>query len=235
MVCNIKSILLYSVSLLMLSSCIPAAVIGGAGLVGYSMVQERTVGDAIDDIAIETEINALYLAHENKDMLLHVDIDSVEGRVLLTGSVPTRQAKVEAYKLAWRPDAVKEVINELAVNSKSEFSATQVASDTWISTQIESQLLFAEDVSSINYSVETINGVVYLMGVAKNKEELKKVAEITSTVSGVKKVVSYVRIKGKEYPKSRPKNKTKRVEVGNSDSKKPRYLEQSTAGSREDY
>lgn len=185
--------------LLTLSSCVPAAIVGG-GVVGYTMVQERTVGDAIDDVSIETEINALLLDSKDKGLFQNVDVDSVEGAVLLTGTVPTRQAKLDVYKMAWRPSAVKKVINEINVKAKSEFSASKYASDAWISAQIESKILFARDISSVNYSIETIDGVVYLMGVAQNKDELQKVAEIASTVSGVNRVVSYVRIKGKKYP-----------------------------------
>lgn len=232
---NFKLISLSFVSLALASSCVPVAIVGGAGLVGYSMVQERTVGDAIDDIAIETEINALLLSEKDKDAFMHVDIDSVEGRVLLTGTVPTRQAKIELYKLAWRPDAVKEVINELSVTD-DEFSAQKYASDAWVSAQIESQLLFAKDVASVNYSVETINGVVYLMGVAKNKEELKKVADITSTVSGVERVVSYVRIKGKKYPKI--EKEVTKVTAGRSENSyniQPRYLEKEAESGEDNY
>jgi len=197
-----------------LSSCVPAAIFGGAAAVGYTIAQERSVGDAIDDIAIETEVNALLLAQEDKNLFLNVDIDSVEGRVLLTGSVPTRRAKVDAYKTAWRPDSVKEVINEITVDKdNSQYSAKKIASDTWISAQIESKLLFARNVSSINYSIETIDGNVYLMGVAKDKEELKNVAEIASTVSGVKKVVSHVRIKDKEYPSTTPNPTSNKKDV----------------------
>jgi len=52
------------------------------------------------------------------------------------------------------------------------------ASDAWISTQIESKLLFTKDIKSVNYSVETIDGVVYLMGIAQDREELDAVTQI---------------------------------------------------------
>jgi osmotically-inducible protein OsmY len=192
------NVALLAVPLIFLQSCLPAAVVGGAGMVGYGMAQERSIGGAIDDAAIEGEVNALFLSSDNKSLFVDVDVDSVEGRVLLTGTVPDRSARLEAYKLAWRPESVKEVINEIRLEKDKKFSATRLASDSWITAQIESKLLFTDGVASINYSIETIDSVVYIMGIAKTKEELKTVTDIASKVRGVEKVVSHARIKNKK-------------------------------------
>ena len=47
----------------------------------------------------------------------------------------------------------------------------------------------------MNFNIETYNGVVYLMGIARSAEELKRAAEEASVVGGVKQVVSYVRVR----------------------------------------
>jgi osmotically-inducible protein OsmY len=192
-----KPLLISSALLVLLSqtSCVPVAVIGGAGALGYTAAQDRTIGETVDDASIEAQINAQLVASERRKDYTHISEDSVNGRVLLTGSVPSREAKVNAYNIAWQAKGVKEVINELKVDSNAKFSARQYASDVWISTQIESRLLFTKDIRSVNYSVETIDGVVYLMGVAQSKQELDTVTQIASEVSGVQKVVSYVKIK----------------------------------------
>ena len=54
----------------------------------------------------------------------------------------------------------------------------------------------APEVSSINYSIDTVQGTVYLMGFAQNREELNRVIEISRTVKGVNGVVSYVKFVG---------------------------------------
>ena len=195
-----KSLLLISLCFIC-SACIPAGIVGSVGTLGFSSAQERSVGAAIDDASIEAKINALYLSSEDKDLFMNVDIDSVEGRVLLTGTVPSRQARIRAYKYAWKPEGVKEVINEVEVNRNKKFSVADTASDVWITTKVESKLLFAKNISSINYSVETIDGVVYLMGVAKNRDELKRAAEIAADVKGVRRVVSHVRLKDSPFRK----------------------------------
>lgn len=194
-----KQLVIIFFLLLTQTSCVPAAIVGGAGAIGYTAAQDRSVGETIDDAAIETKINAKFLAQQNRKDFINITEDSVQGRVLLAGSVPMRETKIQAYNLVWQVSGVKEVINEIKVSNNQGFSAKEYASDTWISTQIESRLLFTKDVKSVNYSVETIDGVVYLMGIAQNMTELNTVAQIASEVSGVQKVKSYVKIKGVPY------------------------------------
>ncbi len=174
------------------------AIVGGASLLGYGAAQERGIGAGLGDAAIETELKALFLASKYKELFTNVGADSVEGRVLLTGNVPTREARVQAENLTWSLGGVKEVLNQIKVVNNFQFKAKDAAKDSWISTQIESRLVFSKKVASINYSIETIDGIVYLMGVAKDKEELETVAKVASQVPGVKKVVSYVRVKGEQ-------------------------------------
>ena len=49
---------------------------------------------------------------------------------------------------------------------------------------------------SLNYSIDTVQGVVYLMGVAMNQQELDKVTQIARTIPNVKQVVNYVKMVG---------------------------------------
>jgi hypothetical protein len=48
----------------------------------------------------------------------------------------------------------------------------------------------------VNYSIDTVQAVVYLMGVAQNQAELDKVMSYARTVPYVKQVVSYVKLAG---------------------------------------
>src|SRR5690606_17590191 len=116
------------------------------------------------------------------------------GRVLLTGKVNTPDTKVTAVRLAWQPNGVREVIDEIVVTDKD--SIGDLTNDTWITTQVKSKLLFNKDVRSINYSVETVNAVVYLIGIARSQAELETATAIASTVKGVKRVISHVRLEG---------------------------------------
>jgi len=65
----------------------------------------------------------------------------------------------------------------------------------WISTQIRARLIATKGVRSINFSILTVNQVVYVMGIAQDQLELDKVTYIASTTSYVQRVVSYARLK----------------------------------------
>ena len=87
------NIILTLVSLLILNACVPVAIIGGAGALGYTAVQERSIGSAVDDVSIETQVSALMISNKNKGKFSDAHVDSVEGRVLLPGSVESREDK----------------------------------------------------------------------------------------------------------------------------------------------
>ena len=67
--------------------------------------------------------------------------------------------------------------------------------DTWIAAQLKSKLLFDKQVSSINYSIDTVRGKVFLIGLAQSRQELDRVINHARSIDYVKKVVSYVKIK----------------------------------------
>ena len=70
----------------------------------------------------------------------------------------------------------------------------QYTRDTMITSQIKSKIFVNREIKFVNYTVITINDVVYLFGIARSQEELEKVANIASNVYGVQKVVSNVKI-----------------------------------------
>lgn len=181
------------VSLAMLTSgCITLATTA-ASETAVLVAQERSVGNAIDDAGILAQIKHTYLQNDTNDLFVNVLVKVVEGRVLLTGNVDKPDTQVEAVRLAWTVTGVREVINEIQVNDQK--SVTNYARDVWISTQIRSRLLFTKNIRSINYSVITVNQVVYLMGIAQDQTELDLATTIASTTSYVQRVVSYVRLK----------------------------------------
>jgi osmotically-inducible protein OsmY len=174
-----------------LQGCVPA-VVGAGATAGVAVAQERSVGSAIDDATIELNVNSALL-QKSESLFSKVGVESVEGRVLLTGAVLTPEDRVEAGRLAWTVDGVKEVLNEVEVTDKS--SIVDYAKDAWITTQLRGKLIGDRLVSDINYSIETVNGVIYLMGIAQNEAELQRVTGHARTIRGVNRVVSHVRLK----------------------------------------
>ncbi|MEQ9641579.1 MAG: BON domain-containing protein [Alphaproteobacteria bacterium] len=178
---------------LALNGCTPlGAVVGAGATVGVAAVQERSVGNAVDDATIQVQINHLLL-QKSERLFTDVDLEVVEGRVLMTGSVPNIDDRVDAVRLAWQAEGVKEVLNELQVDDKSGLMS--YAKDVWISTQMRGKLIGDGDIVDINYSVDTVNGVLYLMGIAQSQTELDRAVQHARTIRGVTQVVSHVQLK----------------------------------------
>ena len=178
----IKKFLLLTFVIVLLNSC--AAV-----NVTTSSVKEKGIKEAISDGMIDASINKEYLNHDI-NMFLNVEIEVVEGRVLLTGSVKKPKHRLDAIKLAWKVLGVREVINEIDVTEKGGIK--QYLIDVKIKTQLRYKVIADKEISSINYNFEAVNGNLYIIGISKNKKELKKVVGHANDIKGVLKVVSHV-------------------------------------------
>lgn len=177
---------------LLLSGCMPAAI-GGVTTTGYHVAQERTLGSAVDDTTIYAEIKSKYIQRDVNELFHAISVEVEEGRVLLTGSVKTPDMRVEAVRLAWQPQGVKEVINEIQV--AETYSLKQYARDAYISNQVRGKLLFSKNVYSINYTIDTVNGIVYIMGIARDQDELERVTRIAKKIKGAKEVINHAQLK----------------------------------------
>jgi osmotically-inducible protein OsmY len=171
-------------------------VVGGGAAVGMAGLQERTVGAAVDDSVIWTRIKNAYVQENIGELTSAVDVDVNEGRVLLTGSVKEPKTRVDAVRLAWQPEGVKEVINEIQITGNQGIAS--YAKDAWITARIKSRLLLHKNVESINYTIDTVNRVVYVMGIAQNQAEHDLVMKEASSIAGVEKVINHARIKERQ-------------------------------------
>ena len=180
-----------------LQGCVGAAV-GAGAVITTATVEERGLKAAAKDTLTSLRINELWLEH-SEEMFRRVGLAISEGRVLLTGQVRTQQMRLDAVRLTWRALGVREGINEIQVTEKG--GVGQYLRDSWVTTRLLGTLMFDKKVISINYSVETVGGIVYLMGIAQNRDELNRVTNHARNLSYVRKVVSYVRLKDDPRPR----------------------------------
>ena len=173
-----------------LAACGPGLWIGAGAKTGIAIAEERSLGDQVNDAAIAVSINERLFSY-NEKLFADVSVDVTEGRVLLAGVVDRPEDRVDAVRLAWQVSGVKQVMNEIQV-THGDFEA--YTNDVWISTQLRNDLLWDKDISSINYTVETVHGVVYITGIAKSQAELDRVIAHARTIAKVREVVSYVRV-----------------------------------------
>jgi osmotically-inducible protein OsmY len=174
----------------LLNSCGVVAGVGAA--TGIAAYQERGIEGAVNDLKIQIRILDKWLDKDN-DMVTKISLEVYQARVLLTGYSKDEKMRAEAVRLTWQAEGVKEVLNEIQLETDKK--ETSLARDSWITTQLKSKLTFDQKVYAVNYFLETVNGIVYLLGVAQNQEELNIVKAHARGLSYVRRVISHVRMR----------------------------------------
>ena len=173
---------------LALSACAPALVGVGTAAVAASST-EKGFSTSVSDGVIRTKLADKYLRND-VDLVQAVSISVNEGAVLLTGNVETQDKKINATRLAWEIKGVREVVNELNVSSNT--SIKNKAKDFAAAAQLRLKIIGDGDVSSLNYSIDVVDGVVYLSGVAETQEERARVIALAQELPFAKKVIDYI-------------------------------------------
>lgn len=167
-----------------------AAVSGvTAATVGAATGQDRSVGRSIDDASAATEVRRRLNAFD-RHAYTHVDVEVAQGQLLLAGVTPRQEDKDFAERIAWKVRNVEAVSNQIVVGATP--GMVRSSQDNFISAQVRSKLMSDAEIKAVNFNVQTQQGVVYLMGLARSDEEHQRAAEAASLVRGVERVVSYV-------------------------------------------
>lgn len=187
---QLGGLLVALLSPLALAACtVEGTALSTASSTALMAAQERGFQGAMQDTRIRVDINHLWF-QASEDLFRSVKLQVQRGRVLVTGNVKDSETRLTAVRLAWQVNGVREVIDEIEVNDKS--SVLNYARDQWIITELETVLLVDRDIASINYSVMSVNQVVYLMGLSRSQQELDRVIGHAKDISYVRGVVSYV-------------------------------------------
>jgi osmotically-inducible protein OsmY len=182
----------------MFSRSLAAALAGAAllSLAGCFAIQEKTFGESLDEATAGTTIKSK-LFGAGASRFGEVDVEVAGRFVLLSGRVPSEADRAEAERIAWTVSSIDEVANELVID---KFDMGRDINDRWITEQVRARIISDSDVKGVNYNIQVYNGVVYLLGIAKSEDELRRAAEHASKVKGVQKVVSYVKMRDRLEP-----------------------------------
>jgi osmotically-inducible protein OsmY len=166
-----------------LSACAPILVGGAiAGTVAAS--DRRTFGAQTEDksIVVKAEVKMPNIVDKNA----HVNVNSFNRRVLLTGEVPDEETKAKVEREVRAIEGVVAVTNELEVGFTSSY--TSRSNDALITSKVKLSLADAKDISANSFKVITEKGAVFLMGRVTQREGTQA-ADIARGVRGVTKVV----------------------------------------------
>ena len=173
---------------LALSGCAGAVVGVGTAAVAASTT-EKGFSTSVSDGVIFAKLKDRFM-QVNASLLTSIDVTVNDGAVLFTGKVKTPEDKIEATKLAWEIKGVREVVNELQVIDNS--SIKDLAKDLAATATLRGKMIADKDISSLNFSIDVVNGIVYLSGVASTPEEMNKVVSHAKTLRFAQQVVSYI-------------------------------------------
>ena len=173
------------------SSGCASVIVGGGAAVGTAAYQERGVRGVARDLATATKLRTKLL-DTGEAYVTGVGIEVYEGRVLLTGILEKEPMRAAAVKLAWKTEGVKDVINEIQIGQSS---LRDIARDSWITAQLKTKITFDKKILAINFSIETVNGIVYLIGIAQDQGELDRILTHGRGIDYVRRIISHVRVK----------------------------------------
>lgn len=172
-------------STLLLQGCFPIVATGIVGG-GFVATDRRTSGAQLEDEGIE-----LRACHSIDDQLhdkVHVNCNSYNRILLLTGEVPDKDLLKQVDTIARSTTNVRSVLNQLEVRFNSTLG--QRSNDVYLAGKVRANFISESKgrFSALQTKVVVEGDVVYLMGLV-TKDEAAAASNVASTTSGVKRVV----------------------------------------------
>ena len=167
------------------SACAPLVI--GAVAAGTAVVatDRRSTGTQLDDKTIQVRV-----ANELRDALrgndIHINVNSYERRVLLSGEVNNEAVKAQAGAIAARSKDVRMVNNELVIATPSTFG--ERTEDNALGTRVRAAFVNTREIAFNSIDIVTERRTIFLMGGVTQKEA-DVAAHVASRVPGVKQVV----------------------------------------------
>lgn len=178
--------------------------------VGKKVREDRITDHQFTDTQIGAAILS-GLSDEDSQLLLDVNADVWELRVMLTGTVSDTGTRRRLVKMARADKRIKKLYDEIQVvtlreqaqrrEAKEDQAESQtegvkrVVKDYWTETKIFAKLFSTPDVVSVNYRWRTVRKITYIIGRSQNQTELNTVLELIRDTDGVSQVKSFVEIR----------------------------------------
>jgi len=168
---------------LLLNACAPLLLGGMAGTVVVA-TDRRTSGIQLEDE--EIELRAASRIREMFGDRVHVNVNSFNLQVLLTGEVPTDRDRQAVYKIVSEVENVRKILNEIAIGPISSYADR--SHDVLLSSKVKAGIIDAKDLMVNTFKIIAEHDNIYLMG-RVTPNEANRATEIARNVSGVKQVV----------------------------------------------
>ena len=175
--------------LFFLNACVGASSKGIFGTGVSIALDPRSLGTQIDDGIMDKNLDAKLILL-NKNYILNIKTQVLDGRIFITGKVDDPEEKLKITKLAWEVEGTRSVKNDVKI--KEEFKFKQSAKDVLITSQLRTALIFNKKTKSANYSIDTYKKKIYIYGIAETKEEQELVIEEAKQILDVEDVIASI-------------------------------------------
>ena len=188
-----------------------AITLSGCATVVTSAAQKAWENRSTEDQVKDSKIHARILdklKNKDKGLLLDVNIDVWEQRVLLTGTLDASGLRSAVESLAKQDSRIKVLHNNIQVVTPEEKEARRkqkeesgekkeeggTINDFWIETKIRAQLLIESNIGSVNYFYQSVLNKVYVIGKSASSTEKGLVLSIIRNTEGVQSVTEYIEV-----------------------------------------
>ena len=196
-----------------LQGCIPMVATGVTTGV-LATFDRRSIGTQTEDESIEWK--AASRIGEKLGNEAHINVTSFNRKVLMTGEVPSAEAKAEAERILIEVPNVQGVYNELTVGPVTSYSDR--SNDAFITSKVKSRFVDSGKFNAVHVKVVTEAGVAFLLGMV-TQPEADSAISVARTTASVKKVVNLLEIitpaKARELDITQSNNSSKPAEVKN--------------------
>ena len=169
--------------ILILTGCNSASQFGAGVNITFD---PRTVGMQIDDTIMQKNLIGR-LTLTDKKYIISISAKVLDGNIYLSGKVDEPEEKLKIIKMAWETKGVRSVQSTVTIKGNNNFKST--AKDILITSQLRTALIFNKLTKATNYTIDTINGKIYIFGIAMTKKEKEKVISEADKIHGVKDVI----------------------------------------------
>lgn len=158
-----------------------------------------SAAEPISDIWIESQLTTTFALNEHLNPF-NLKVDAENGKVTLSGTVDSDIDKSLAHEIARGTSGVESVDNNIRVepsagDSKSSLSGfAEGVGNATTSAKVKSNLLWNKNISGMDISVSTDNGVVTLSGTVASVAERDLALKVAENTSGVREVIDRLKV-----------------------------------------
>lgn len=153
-------------------------------------VEERDISDT----RITTLVK-LRILEDEKLSALDIHVETINGKVILTGVVPDKESESRAISIAKTVNGVKLVESSVEIDKDRSKAASNMFSDSAITAALKLSYLEDEYLSGLQIHIKTVNGKVILTGKVPDEASNQRAILIAKLTNGVKSVESKLKIK----------------------------------------